>query len=242
MTAFDNFDRRLASFLDEGPVRAPERPVEAAIAHAAAHPRRRDLFGPLRRDVMARPMLWGARPVLVFAVLGLLLVVSGAAFIVGSQRQPSVAPPTPPAESPSSPQPSASPSPSTVPTPATFPVVITDSNGLEKTVIVTDASGLLEQALPWEANIDRPQRGEIEANQLPADEGGGQDGVIVQWLDLSCPNDVLLSIDAGARRIVVTVDSTGCEADAIGVDHGVWLDFSVPVPADEVSVELERAP
>jgi hypothetical protein len=166
--------------------------------------------------------------------------MSGAAFFVGSQRQPSVVPPSPtdsPSASPSAP-PSASPRPSVAPSPRTFSVVITDSNGVDKTVVVTDASGLLEQALPWEADIDRPQLGEIEVHQLPADEGGGADGLIVQWLDLSCPDDVAMTIDAAARQITVAVQS--CPVDAVGTDHGVWLDFSVEVPADEVSVSLDR--
>lgn len=238
MTTFDNLDRQLASFLDDGPVRAPDRSVEAAIAHCYANPRRRDPLRLLRRDPMARPATWSARPALVFAVLGLLLVMSAAALFVGSQRQPAVAPPTPELTPSPSAGPPASPSPAG---PTTSEVEIVDSNGLSKTVVVTDESGLLEQAIPWEADIDRPQRGEIEVNQLPADEGGGQDGLIVQWLDLSCPNDVLLTVGPDARTVTVTVSSDGCESDAIGVDHGIWLDFSENVPADEVSVELVRA-
>ena len=48
MTATNDFDRRLAEFLDAGPARPPERTIMFALDHAAAHPRRRDVFAARR--------------------------------------------------------------------------------------------------------------------------------------------------------------------------------------------------
>jgi hypothetical protein len=238
MTTFDDFDRRLSSFLDEGPVRAPERAADAAIAWCQAHPRRRDPLAALRRDPMSRPAMWSARPVLVFAVLGLLLAMS-LAVVIGSQpRQPTVVPPDPSVPAESAPPASDRPAPSVPASPGEISVDIVDSNGVTKTVVITDESGLLENAFAWEADINREQRGEIEVNQLGADEGGGLNGIVVQWLDLSCPDDVLMTVDEAARN--VTVEGASCGVDAIGVDHGVWLEFSEPVPAEEVTAEIVR--
>ena len=108
-------------------------------------------------------------------------------------------------------------------------VAVDQRTGLEIVARVDDEIG----GGDWGAQL-----GEIEVHQLPADEGGGGDGLIVQWLDLSCPDDVAMTIDASARAITVAAQS--CPVDAVGSDHGVWLDFSVDVPADEVTVDLLR--
>ena len=43
MTGSNDLDRMLASYLEEGPRRAPpDRAMDAALTFAAAHPRRRD--------------------------------------------------------------------------------------------------------------------------------------------------------------------------------------------------------
>jgi hypothetical protein len=241
MTAFGNdFDRRLASFLDDGPTRAPERAVDVAIAHAHAHPRRPDPFRALRRDVMARPMLWGARPVLVFAALGLLLVMSLAAVYVGSQRQPSVLPPSPtetPAPSPSpQPSPSASPSPSVAPPAGPFETEVIDGLGRTKTVTVVDQSGLVVGAFSWEG--DQNAADETRVDQLPADEGGGLDSVVVHWIALPCSDDFVVTVDESGRG--VTIESPSCEGDTLPVDHAVWIQFSETAPADEFSATIVR--
>lgn len=41
MSRFDDIEFRLADWLEEGPMAAPDRPVSAALEHARAHPRRR---------------------------------------------------------------------------------------------------------------------------------------------------------------------------------------------------------
>ena len=54
MTGSNDLDRMLASYLEEGPRRAPDRAMDAALAFAVAHPRRRDPLLFLKPDVMAR--------------------------------------------------------------------------------------------------------------------------------------------------------------------------------------------
>ena len=54
MTGSNDLDRMLASYLEEGPRRAPDRAMDAALTFAAAHPRRRDPLLFLKPDVMAR--------------------------------------------------------------------------------------------------------------------------------------------------------------------------------------------
>ena len=233
MTGFDDFDRRLGQFLEEGPIRSPERPVEAALAHSMASPRRRDPFAVLRGDPMAPRSRWSAQPTLVFAVLGLLML-SAAAFVVGSQRPPAVVPPV--SESPG---PSASPSPSTEPTPREIPAQIVNSVGQTKSIVVIDESGLLENVFAGEpADPDRPQNAEIEAVQIGADEGGGLDGIMLHWVDMPCGDDYRLTIDPTARELLL--DAPPCEGDATIVNYHVWLDFSEPVPAEEVEARLIR--
>ena len=52
MTREQQFERRLADWLEDGPLDAPERAVSSAVAFAHAHPRRRGLLGGLWRTVM----------------------------------------------------------------------------------------------------------------------------------------------------------------------------------------------
>jgi hypothetical protein len=247
------FDRRLALFLDDGPTRSPERPVDGAITYALAHPRRRDPFAALRSDPMAsRRATWSSRPVLVLAILGLLLSLSVAAFVGSQRQQPTVLPPLSP-EPTASAEPSQSSdvlpslSPSVAPAEAASPsptrsaptsVEVTDANGLTATIQIVDQSGLLTNATGFPAEPDRFQNAEIEAIQLPADEGAGERAIILMWTDLSCPGPHKLTIDATARHFVLEPQS--CVADSIGVDHQLVLSFSEPVPAKEIQAEIVR--
>ena len=54
MTGANDLDRILASYLEEGPRRAPDRAMDAALTFAAGHPRRWDPLLFLKPDVMAR--------------------------------------------------------------------------------------------------------------------------------------------------------------------------------------------
>ena len=78
-------DEILAAWLDAEPDLTPEAPVEAAIAFAYDHPRRRVLPW-LRRDAMSRPVWPRLRPVLIVAALvGLLGLTIGGAVLLGGQ-------------------------------------------------------------------------------------------------------------------------------------------------------------
>lgn len=244
MTTMDDFDRRLGLFLDEGPTRSPDRPLDQAIAHARAHPRRRDPFAALRRDPMSGPpMAWTTRPALVLAALALLVALSAALWVGSQQREtPQVVPPIPSATAVPSTEPSASPSPSADPTPREVTVELTDANGQTKTLVVVDESGLLEDVFAGEqADPTREQDAPIEAVQVGADEGGGADGIVLHWVDLGCPDAYRLTIDETARAWVLDTPDA-CAADAIGVNHMVTLIFREPLPADEVSAEILPRP
>ena len=54
MNASQDLDRRFADWLKDGPSRAPERSISAALGHARSHPRRRDVLAGLRRDRQRR--------------------------------------------------------------------------------------------------------------------------------------------------------------------------------------------
>lgn len=249
MTSSFDLDRALASFLEEGPVRVPDRPVEAALAHARSHPRRGDPFAPLRRDPMARRSGWSASPALVLAVLALLVALSTALYVGTRPQQPSIVPPVPtPSAGPSTPvvsrPPSPSPSPSAAPSSAapTPPaeVQVVDGNGQTATVEIVDGSGLLVDADGFPPDPERAQNAEIEAIQLPADEGAGERAIIVMWVDLSCPGPHRLTIDETASSIVL--ETRSCPSDAMGVDHQLVLTFAEPVVAAELELDLVRIP
>ena len=142
MTGSNDLDRMLASYLEEGPRRAPDRAMDAALTFAAAHPRRRDPLLFLKPDVMARRgSLFGPQLVWVAAVIALTL---GAVAAIAVGTRPSQEPVVPPpvVESPS-------PSPSVVPSPVVTTIELFDPNNeITWPVTVTDASGTLVTAEP----------------------------------------------------------------------------------------------
>ena len=78
MTGSNDLDRMLASYLEEGPRRAPDRAMDAALAFAVAHPRRRDPLLFLKPDVMARrTSMFSPQFVWVAAVIALTLGSGG---------------------------------------------------------------------------------------------------------------------------------------------------------------------
>ena len=111
MTGSNDLDRMLAAYLDDGPRRAPDRATDAAIAFAAAHPRRRDPLLFLKPDVMARRgALIG--PQLAWAALLIGLTLGAvAAIAVGTRPSPEPVVPAPSIVTPPSPSPSNAPSP-----------------------------------------------------------------------------------------------------------------------------------
>jgi hypothetical protein len=232
MTAITDLDRVLGEWLDDGPTRAPDRPLAVALAHARSHPRRPDPLRFLRPDAMAgRPAAFGARPVLVLAVLGLLLaavVVVG----VGSDRREVVSPPV---------SASAEPTLSTPPSPSRLSlgvVALFDDLATGATVTIDDASGLVvgaEGARPADRGPDPtasiPDSGVLVQNEDPTT-------LRVTWVGGGCPTAYRMSVDATARQL--TISGPTCGGDSIGVGRVLLLRFADPVDASLVSGTLGR--
>jgi hypothetical protein len=117
-----DLDQILADWLQDGAFSAPEAPIEAAIAHARRHPRRRTV-GFYRRDVLTPIGRSGLQPAgiaaaLVIVALSALLIVAIGAFL-RSNVVPVVSPsPTPAASAPPA-SPSPTPAASATPQPST---------------------------------------------------------------------------------------------------------------------------
>jgi hypothetical protein len=221
MNGTSDFDRAFVAWLDEGPRLAPERPMDLAVEHARRHPRRRDPLLFLRPDVMA-PHRTGllARPALVFALVGLLLVgVVGAAVIGSLPRDPSALPPGP-TSSPTAP------SPTPLPSPQTFEVIISDEVGNETLVSVVDASGVLVDAEAADIGDTFEGDGLVLTNASAT-------AVFVSWVN--CPTDTgnVLRIDAAVKSMIL--ERGACAGDTMAVVKTIRLTFSRPV--DERAVE-----
>ena len=233
MNATTDLDRVLGEWLGEGPTRAPDHPIEAAIEHARRHPRRRDPFAFLRPDPMApRSRGIGARPVMVLAVLGLLLAAV-VAVGVGSQPQPAVVGPTP-SVAPSG-EPSAGPA---TPSPRSSLgiVKLIDDFDTGATVEINDASGTVISATAPDLGTPAPD----PTAEIP------ESGVLVQnedpttlrltWGGGGCPTPYRLAIDATGRAMTIT--GAFCGGDAVGVTRVLLLEFAAPVNAALVTGTL----
>jgi hypothetical protein len=228
MNAMTELDRVLGEWLDEGPSRAPDRPIDIAMEHARSHPRRRDPFAFLRPDPMAaRSRGFGARPIMVLAVLGLILAAV-VAVGVGSEKKPAVVVP-----SPSAPPTSISPSPAPLGT-----IELLDELGTGATVEIDDASGLVIAAESArvgdrgpDPNAPEPASGVLVQNQdastLRLSWGGG-----------GCPTAYQLTIDETARSMRIV--GAPCGGDAIGVGRVLLLHFATPVDASTVEASLQE--
>ena len=202
MNSINEFDRALGQWLDEGPNRAPDRPIELAVSHALAHPRRRDPLGFLRPDPMGRrssglPL----RPVMILAALGLLL---GAMFAlgVGGRPQPAIVGPTP--------------SGSAAPPVQTFDVQLTVPEGQPQTVAVTDRSGLVTEALTGAPTGEAGQSFPFDAVEvLSVDATTLQLG----WAGFPCQTDHTLTIEADGRTMTLERPACVGDTDTIGVDR-----------------------
>jgi hypothetical protein len=233
MNATTDLDRVLGEWLGDGPTRAPDHPVEAAIEHARSHPRRRDPFAFLRPDPMApRSRGLGARPVMLLAVLGLLLAAV-VAVGVGSQPQRVVVGPSP--TSVPSGEPSAGPS-TASPQPSLGIVQLIDDLDTGATVVIDDASGSVISAVSPDLGTPGPDPNA----PIPAS------GVLVQnqdattlrltWGGGGCPTAYRLAIDSGGRSMTVT--GAPCGGDAIGVTRVLLLEFAAPVDAASITARL----
>jgi hypothetical protein len=231
MSATTDLDRVLGEWLNEGPTRAPDHPVDAAIEHARSHPRRRDPLAFLRPDPMApRSLGIGARPVMVLAVLGLLLAAV-VAVGVGSNRDPAVVGPSP-SMSASQPPP-ASPSPSTAASPLVIELL---ADPTEANVTIVDASGTLagarapgsDEPSP-DPSAEMPDSGILVQNQDPTT-------LRVTWIGGPCEREYDLGIDRSGTAIAVTVPD--CQGDALAIGRVVLLEFAEPVDAASITATL----
>lgn len=228
MTATNDLDRALATWLADGPTRAPEPPMDAAVAHARRHPRRPDPLRLLRGDVMApRSLPFGIQPALALLVVGLLVTALVGVAVVGSWRDaPVVVPPGP--------VPSAEPSPTPSPSPRVFDVTLDQPTAATMTVTVIDRSGRL-----------------VAARSGPAADGGSvAEGVAVEqleptvvrltWTDSVCSIDYALDIDPTGR--VVAIEGPPCVGDTFPQDRVLDLEFAEPVDAAAVEATIVVVP
>ncbi|MDA8201776.1 MAG: hypothetical protein M0Z49_03270 [Chloroflexi bacterium] len=149
MNREDDFELRMAEWLEEGPIGAPDRCVAAAIEHARTHPRRRFLRSVSWRSAMDSMHLAPVTPrhsnnvgrafavglaALVVVAVG---VVSGAILLGSGGREPAPGGVVVPAATWTA-------APTPVPTPS--PVVVTGSNTVDVTEPGTDTTvGGVEQ-------------------------------------------------------------------------------------------------
>jgi hypothetical protein len=222
MTAFDETDRRIAAYFAEESVRAPDRTIDAVLAYARTHPRRRDPLAALRRDPMGRGTGRGTpfAPVPLLAVIALLVVAAfGAAVAGGYLLQPSLivpSPPSPPAT------PTASPSPS--PSPPVFHVDLAEVNGADASIDVIDRSGTVVTAITGQpADGGSIGEGLIEITADPDD----QSVAILTWTGTPCDTTHTLDIAPDGRTL--TISRPPCSGDAVPRDLVLQLGFSAPV-------------
>jgi hypothetical protein len=227
MTDSNDLDRMLGSYLDEGPRRAPDRSIDAAIAFATAHPRRRDPLLFLKTDVMARRgSMFGPQLVWVGALIALTLAVV-AAISIGSR--PSQQPVVPPSVI-------MSPTASIAPSATAFAIELFDSsNEITTPVTISDASGTLVNAAPGVPQ-DVPPVDRIEATTDPADPTR----VELVWTFCGAGAPHALTIDATGT--VWRLGRVPCSDTLGGADLRMSLTFAEPVDASTLDVELVDLP
>jgi hypothetical protein len=242
MTSSNDFDRRLGAWLDEGPAHAPDRTVDAALAHARAHPRRRDPLAVLRRDPMSGGSVFAGalRPLPLVAVLGLILVAAiGVATVGGFFNRPSVVPPpVTPTASPITPSPAATPTGPAVPasSPAVVRVDLIDDIGGGAFVEITDQSGTMVDARSGqEAEAAREYTGDIGVTNLTGDPTA----VVLTWGGSPCDTRHVLTIAPDGRTM--TVSRAACQGDSLGMTRVLVVRFDGPVPASDVVATLQTS-
>ena len=229
MTGSNDLDRMLASYLEDGPRRAPDRAVDAALTFAATHPRRHDPLLFLKPDVMARrTSMFSPQLVWVAAVIALTL---GAVAAIAVGTRPSQEPVVPPSVV-TSPSPSIAP----VPSPTVVNIELVDPNNeITWPVTITDASGTLVTAEP-EAQQDVPPVDRIEATNDPADSTR----VELVWTFCGGPSPHELTIDE--TGLVWRLSRPVCSDTLGGADQRMTLVFSAPVDASALDLELVELP
>ncbi len=236
MTTPNEQERRIAAWFQDTQGRLPERSIEAALAHARTHPRRRDPLAALRRD----PMGSGgfglgrmAQPLPLVAAAGLLLAAALAGAAIGGwfDRGPAVVPPV------VSPPPSVTPS--VVPSgPATIRVDLIEHLGDDAFIDIIDESGTMTNAISGD-----PGDGVDVEQDLVRVENDPDDPttVVLTWSGATCDTGHELVINADGRTL--RMFRQACQGDTLGgVGHVLRLTFDAPAPAAEFDATIETTP
>ncbi len=237
MNAQNDIDRRIAAWLEDGPSRAPERSIDSALAHAHAHPRRRDPLAFIRKDPMnaqTSPIQAAIRPLALVAVLALVLAAAFAVATVGGlfDGRPAVVPPVATPSPTATAAPSAAPSAS--PTPVVLRVDLIEHVGANATIDITDLSGTLVSAVSGDPGDGASvPDGAVEA----ASPVGDPASVVLTWSGTPCDTTHQLTIEPDGLRM--TIVRPACQGDAIGVDHVLKLTFDHPVEFTKVNPTIQ---
>jgi hypothetical protein len=231
MNASNDSDRRLSAWLEDGPSGAAERSIDAAVAHAGSHPRRRDPFAFLRKDPMdTTPRAAATRPLLLVALIGLLIVASfTAASVGGFLDRPAVVVPVATASPTPSAQPSVEPSASAAPSPAAFDVDLVENVGADASIHIIDESHTVVSATSQApAEGGSVPEGAVAAAVLAADPAS----IVLTWTGSPCDTVHTLTIAPDGRTM--SIERPACSGDSIPVDHVLVLKFKAPVPLDAI--------
>jgi hypothetical protein len=227
MTGHDDTDRRIAAWFGDETVRAPERTLDAVMAHARAHPRRRDPLAMLRRDPMGRGL--GSvlfAPVPLLAAIGLIVVaVVGGAIAGGFLDRPAPVVPAPPSVNPS-------PVVTPVPTPAVFDVDLVEVSGADASIDVTDHSSTVVAAESGQPSDGGSVAEGVDVQPDPADPNV----LVLTWTGSPCDTTHTLEIDADGRT--ATLSRPSCSGDAIPRDLQLRLTFAEPVDPTSLEISL----
>lgn len=239
MTGSNDQDRRIAAWFEDVPSRVPERTIDAVLAHARTHPRRRDRLAVLHRDPMGSGGSGFGRmiqPLPLVAALGLLLAAAVAGAAVGGwfRGDPAVVPPV------VTPSPEASPSAAPTPpkSPTTTRVDLIEHVGDDAFINVTDESFALLLAISGDPGdgMDVPQ-GAIQIENDPGDPNT----VVLTWAGATCDTEHGLTIEPDGRTLALT--RAACEGDSLGGGgHVLKLSFDAPAPAAEFDATLVTTP
>lgn len=140
MTHEQRVDDRMFAWLEAGPSEAPDRPLDAAVAYARAHPRRRLTPAGLGRMFSARLSLTALLPrtggrlslaTVAVAAVAVVAVVAGGALLVSGIPGPGDVGGGPGAGPIATPRPSLGPTPVPTPSPTPPPVEVTGSQSCE---------------------------------------------------------------------------------------------------------------
>jgi hypothetical protein len=181
-----------------------------------------------------RPAMFS--PQLVWATLVLALTVGVVAVVAVGSRRDDNAPVVPPPSVPASPSPSISPTPAPSASPTTLNLELTDPNNeITWPVVIVDHTGLLVSAEP-NAQSDENPVDRIGATQDPNDDSR----VILTWTFQGCPEIQFVSVRSDGRSIAI--ERTECLDTLGGADLRMTLDFSQPVDASSIDLQLVETP